>query len=202
MHDLCKAIYGIEAADSGTVTDLKTGKVIRSTRDALKAHMGYMSKNREVEGMMPQASIRENVMLMAYDRASKGFYISPNAEKAITEEMRGKLSIKCEDIEQWTNALSGGNKQKVVIAKWLANQSRIIIMDCPTRGIDVGVKAAIYRLMEELKAEGCSIIMVSEEMPEVIGMSDVIYIMKDGEITKTFKREDHVVEHDIIQYMV
>lgn len=90
----------------------------------------------------------------------------------------------------------------MVIAKWLANQSRILIMDCPTRGIDIGVKAAIYRLMEELKADGCSIIMISEEMPEVIGMSDVMYIMKDGRITKTFRREEHVTEHDIIQYMV
>ena len=140
--------------------------------------------------------------LSAYDRASKGIYISPRKEKELTEEQHKKLSIKCEGIEQWASALSGGNKQKVVIAKWLANQSRILIMDCPTRGIDIGVKAAIYRLMEELKADGCSIIMISEEMPEVIGMSDVMYIMKGGRITKTFRREEHVTEHDIIQYMV
>lgn len=202
MHEVCKAIYGIDPVDRGTVTDLLSGRIIRSTQDALKAHMGYMSKNREVEGMMPQASIRENVMLMAYDRASKGIYISPRKEKELTEEQHKKLSIKCEGIEQWASALSGGNKQKVVIAKWLANQSRILIMDCPTRGIDIGVKAAIYRLMEELKADGCSIIMISEEMPEVIGMSDVMYIMKDGRITKAFRREEHVTEHDIIQYMV
>ena len=202
MHDVCKAIYGIGKTDGGSVTDLTTGKQIKTTQDALKAHMGYMSKNREVEAMMPQASIRENIMLMAYDRASKGFLISPRREKEITEEQHAKLSIKCESIEQWTSALSGGNKQKVVIAKWLANQSRIIIMDCPTRGIDIGVKAAIYRLMEELKASGCSIIMISEEMPEVIGMSDVMYIMKDGEITHSFRREEHVTEHDMIQYMV
>lgn len=202
MHEVCKAIYGIGGTDDGTVTDLTTGRQIRSTQDALKAHMGYMSKNREVEAMMPQASIMENIMLMAYDRASSGFYISPKKEREITEEQREKLSIKCQGIGQWASALSGGNKQKVVIAKWLANQSRIIIMDCPTRGIDIGVKAAIYRLMEELKAAGCSIIMISEEMPEVIGMSDVMYIMKDGEITKVFRREDHVTEHDVIQYMV
>lgn len=203
MHELCKAIYGIGSVDGGSITELRSGKKILSTQDALSVHMGYMSKNREVEGMMPSASIRENVMLMAYDKAKIGkLYISPRKEKQLTEKLHEELSIKCENIEQWTSNLSGGNKQKVVIAKWLANDSQIIIMDCPTRGIDIGVKAAIYRLMEQLKAEGRSIIMISEEMPEVIGMSDRIYVMKDGRITKVFRREDHVTESDIIQYMV
>ena len=98
--------------------------------------------------------------------------------------------------------LSGGNKQKIVLAKWLANDSDIFVLDCPTRGIDIGVKEAIYRIMENLKKEGKSIIMVSEELPEVIGMSDRILVMKDGEITGSFTRSTEMKETDVIQYMI
>lgn len=98
--------------------------------------------------------------------------------------------------------LSGGNKQKVVLAKWLGNESEIFILDCPTRGIDVGVKEAIYRMMEELKAQGKSIVMISEELPEVIGMSDRILTMKDGKITQMFERRPGLCEADVIQYMI
>ena len=99
-------------------------------------------------------------------------------------------------------ALSGGNKQKVAVAKWLANDSQILIMDCPTRGIDIGVKSAIYSLMEELKREQKSIIMISEELPELIGMSDRLLIMKDGRISSEFFRETGMTEQDIIKTMI
>lgn len=202
MHELCKAIFGILPPDRGEVIHVRSGTKIKKTQDALKVKMGYMSKNREVEAMMPSASVRDNIMLTCYDKVKKGPLLSPEAEKRITRQQKERLSIKCQSIEQWTRALSGGNKQKVVIAKWLANDSEILLMDCPTRGIDIGVKAAIYELMTELKKQNRSIVMVSEELPELIGMSDVIYVMKDGRISGSFQREEMVTEHDVIKYMV
>ena len=105
-------------------------------------------------------------------------------------------------ITQLTKELSGGNKQKVVVAKWIANDSDIFIMDCPTRGIDIGVKAAIYDLMSELKKEGRSMIMISEEMPEVLGMADRVLIMRDGRITGEFSRSEGLTETKIIEKMI
>ena len=202
MHELCKAVFGIYSVDKGEIYHVGAGRKIKSTLDALESKMGYLSKNREVEAMMPSASIRDNIMLTCYDKAKKGMILSPRKEKEITRQQKDKLSIKCRDMEQWGRELSGGNKQKVVIAKWLANDSEILIMDCPTRGIDIGVKAAIYELMNELKKQKKAIIMVSEELPELIGMSDVIYIMKDGKITGSFQRNEMVTEHDVIKHMI
>lgn len=105
-------------------------------------------------------------------------------------------------VKATVNSLSGGNKQKVVIAKWLANETEIFIMDCPTRGIDVGVKAAIYRLMEKLKSEGKSILMISEELTELLGMSDRIIILKDGEQRGEFRRDEIFTEQKIIEVMI
>ena len=113
-----------------------------------------------------------------------------------------RFKVKCTGIWQKVNALSGGNKQKVVLGKWLGNDSHILIMDCPTRGIDIGVKEAIYRLMEDLKAQGRAMIMISEELPELIGMSDTILIMKDGVVTHKVDRSEDVKEQTIIQYMI
>lgn len=202
MHEFCKAVFGVIPVDNGEVYHAKKNMKIKTTQEALKAKMGYMSKNREIEAMMPSASIRDNILLTCYGKAKQGIFLNPKKEKAIAEEQRKKLSIKCQNIEQRTRELSGGNKQKVVIAKWLSNDSEIIIMDCPTRGIDIGVKAAIYELMVELKKKGKAIIMVSEELPELIGMSDIIYVMKDGKVTGLFKRDEMVTEQDIIGYMV
>lgn len=110
--------------------------------------------------------------------------------------------MKMRDVEQLTKELSGGNKQKVVVAKWMANESDILIMDCPTRGIDIGVKAAIYKLMEQLISEGKAILMVSEEIPELLGMSDRILIMKDGTINGEFDRSEEVTEKSLIEKLI
>ena len=100
------------------------------------------------------------------------------------------------------SALSGGNKQKVVLAKWMGNDSRIIIMDCPTRGIDIGVKESIYRMMEQMKREKKAVIMISEELPELIGMSDRIMIMRGNLVTKVMDRNPEITEQQLIEYMI
>ena len=133
---------------------------------------------------------------------AKGGLIFRGAEKKLTSGQVSNMSIKCREISQDVRDLSGGNKQKVVFGKWLGNNSEIFILDCPTRGIDIGVKAFMYQLMYRLKQEGKSIIMISEELPELIGMSDRILIMKDGKIMKEFERSENLSESSLIKEMV
>ena len=130
----------------------------------------------------------------------------PLGEEATTDAKRDaqieKLSIKCRNADQYVSALSGGNKQKVAFGKWTGRGSEILILDCPTRGVDIGVKQAMYQLMYQMRQEGKSIILISEEMAELIGMSDRLLIMKDGKIEKELKRDPQLTEADVIQYMI
>ena len=129
-------------------------------------------------------------------------YISSKSERKLAQEQIDVLKIKCRGPKQRLTELSGGNKQKVVFSKWLGCDSDILILDCATRGIDVGVKAAIYRLLEQIKERGKSVILISEELPERIGMSDRMLVMKDGKITAEFRRSKDLSEEDIIRYMI
>ncbi len=201
MHELCKVIYGAVKPEKGKITIVKSGKEIKNTSEALSQKMAYLPKDRDQESLFLTTSIKDNIAVASLDDMKKGFYISKKSEKNLANDISEKLSIKMKDIEQQVKELSGGNKQKVVVAKWLANNSEILLMDCPTRGIDVGVKAAIYKLMEDLKKEGKSIVMISEEMPELIGMSDRILVMKDGKISGEFLREE-VDEQMLIQKII
>lgn len=202
MHELCKIMFGVIKPDSGSVTVMPQNKVIKAAGDAVSNKIGYIPKDRECEGIMLLASIKDNITLMALDKLKRGFFITRRSENKLAKEQVDNLNIKIVSIDQLCIFLSGGNKQKVVIAKWLANDSQILIMDCPTRGIDVGVKAAIYDFMEELKTTGRSIIMVSEELPELLGMSDKIIILKDGKISGDFYRSADLNETSIIHKMI
>ena len=130
------------------------------------------------------------------------FLILNSREKVYVDKQIGDLSIKCADRDQQVSQLSGGNKQKVVFGKWIGRGSEVLILDCPTRGVDIGVKRAMYQLMIELKNEGKSIVMISEELPELMGMSDRLIIMKDGEITREFNRSADLSDAEIIKYMI
>ena len=130
------------------------------------------------------------------------FLVSPAKEKKYVQKQIEDLSVKCAEMNQYVSALSGGNKQKVVFGKWIGRGSEILILDCPTRGVDIGVKQAMYQLMYRMKKEGKSIVIISEEMTELIGMADRLIVMKDGEIKKEFPRSSSLSESDIIQYMI
>ena len=171
-------------------------------RSHLRHKIGYVSKNRDKESILNQSNIQDNICLPSYDKLKKGCYIAPSSEKKLAGEQSETLQIKMSSLKQLCGQLSGGNKQKVALAKWLGNDSDILILDCPTRGIDVGVKAAIYRLMDEYRKSGKAILMISEELPELIGMSDRILILKDGELVQEFQRAKDLTEADIIQYMI
>jgi len=202
MHDLCKILFGIVKPDSGFVEALPQKRKIKSAEDALACKIGYLPKDRESEGLMTLAGIQDNIVLMSLDKLKTGFWIHKKGEKSLAAEMARLLNIKYASISQACAQLSGGNKQKVNIAKWLANDTDIFIMDCPTRGIDLGVKAAIYALMNKIKQEGKSIVMVSEELPELIGMADRILILKNGGIAGTFMRSETLGEAELIEKMI
>ena len=201
MHDLGKLLFGVMKPDQGKV--LYRGKSeIKNPSMAIGKHIGYMSKNRDKEALMTASSIEDNICVSAYGHISRWFYIPRKREKQFADKWAREMNVKMHSASSPVTSLSGGNKQKVVLAKWMANETEVFIMDCPTRGIDVGVKAAIYRLMERLKAEGKAILMISEELPELLGMSDRILILKDGKLSGEFKRDDIFTEQALISMMI
>ena len=120
----------------------------------------------------------------------------------MADQEKENFRIKCGSVRQWVNTLSGGNKQKVSFSKWTAKGSDVIIMDCPTRGVDIGVKQFMYALIDQMKKEGKAILLISEELAELIGMADKIVIMKDFKVSKEFMRSPELSETDIIEYMI
>ena len=202
MHPLGKILFGALKPDRGEVV---TGTGVKITNETVAMHeaLGYVSKDRDVESLSLNASIRDNIAIAGMERYAVGnFLILNGREKQYVDAQIESLSIKCADRDQQTSQLSGGNKQKVVFGKWIGRGSEVLILDCPTRGVDIGVKHAMYRLMTELKNEGKSIIMISEEMPELMGMCDRLIIMKDGRVMHEFMRSESLSDAEIIQYMI
>lgn len=202
MHELGKVMFGRIPLASGEVV-MEDGTKINSTITATKHGIGYVSKDRDREALMASSSIIDNVCTPSLKKLqSKLGLITRRREKKFTDQWAGTLSVKMRDSAQTVRELSGGNKQKVSIAKWLAYDADIIIFDCPTRGIDIGVKAAIYQLLMQLKAEGKAIVMISEELMEIIGMSDRVVLLKDGRVSAEFSRDQELTESKLIEYMI
>lgn len=201
MHELGQIMFGLKKPILGEVVTAD-GSVLNNSSTALKKKMAYISKNRDQESLMLSSSIMDNICLPSYGKMKKGFYITNKSEREFAEGQAKLLSVKMHDIKQNVRFLSGGNKQKVAVSKWLGTDADIYIFDCPTRGIDVGVQSDIYDLLTELKARKKAIVMISEELPELIGMSDRILIMKDGEIKASVDRSKDVSENTLINYMI
>ena len=200
MHEIGRAAFGLEKLAEGHV--YCGDKEIKSCLDAIENGIGYISKNRDTEALILEGSIAENIVLPSINALSKGTFVNPKAEKRLSDGEIDNFRIKCYSGKQWVNTLSGGNKQKVSFSKWTAKKSDVLIMDCPTRGVDIGVKQFMYHVIAEMKKEGKSIILISEELAELIGMADKILIMKDFEVTHEFMRSPSLSETDIIEYMI
>lgn len=201
MHEVGKAIFGAAYDRTGTVT-LADGTKIKSIPQAIRRSIAYASKDRDNESVVLGDTIRDNVCLPALDDLANHGLLSSKKMNHFAQKYSERMSVKMTGIHQHVSELSGGNKQKVVLARWIGKESDILVFDSPTRGIDVKVKADIYALMSELKALGKSIIMISEEIPELIGVSDRIIIMKDGSINCEFMRDPALGEEDLIAKMV
>jgi len=200
MHEIGKAAYGLEKLDKGQV--IRNGKPIKNCLQAIESGIGYISKNRDLEAIILDAPIQTNIVLPSLTALTRGGFIRPRDEKKLSDAQIEAFRIKCGSGRQYVNTLSGGNKQKVSFAKWTAKGSDVIIMDCPTRGVDIGVKQAMYSLIEQMKNDGKAILLISEELSEIIGMADRLIIMKDFEVTAQMERSADLKQTDIIEYMI
>jgi ribose transport system ATP-binding protein len=200
MHEIGRIAFGLEKPETGSVE--RKGEQIKGCFEAIRSGIGYVSKNRDTEALILEDSIQDNIVLPSESELSRATFISPKKEKQMADKQIENFRIKCGSGKQWVNTLSGGNKQKVSFAKWTAKDSDVIIMDCPTRGVDIGVKQFMYALIAEMKKQGKAIILISEEMAELIGMADKIIIMKDFQVTKEFMRSKDLSETDMIEYMI
>ena len=192
-----RAIFGVDSKESGEI--ILDGETIHinNPMDAIRAGIVLAPEDRKKDGLCTKLSIRENVGLPNLDFLSNRFgVIKRKKEEKITMEAVENLKIKVASIENNADSLSGGNMQKVVVGKWLARKSRVVIFDEPTRGIDVGAKVEIYHLMNDLKKQGIAVMFVSSEMPEVMGISDRVIVMCDGRITGVFSTDE--VSQDLI----
>lgn len=205
MHEIGQVLYGLHKPLTGEVVLHKGGEkvTIKDPSVAVDNNMAYVSKDRDKESIILLASIRNNIVLPAVKKLSGllGF-ISPKKEKELVNQQIKTMSIKCRNGNQLVKELSGGNKQKVVFSKWLGTDSDVLILDCPTRGIDVGVKADMYKLMMALKRQGKGIIMISEELMELMGMSDRMMIFKNGKLSAEIQRSADLEEKDLIEHII
>lgn len=203
MHELGHALFGEGRLATGAVRVYPSGQTVDSPRTAMQNGMGYVSKDRDKEALVLTASIRDNIVAAGFDKVRGALgLIGRKTEQAYVDAQVESLSIKCAHIDQNVQYLSGGNKQKVVFGKWVGRDADVLILDCPTRGVDIGVKAAMYQLMDDMVQAGKSIVMISEEMTEVIGMSDRILVMKDGRVNGEFRRSADLTENDVLECMI
>ena len=188
--EIMQAIFGNLSYESGTIEiDGKEVK-ISNPRQAMEHGIGFITEDRKTEGLMLDKSIRENISLCNLRRISKSSVISREAEKNMVAEAIKDLHIKCFGSYHECNNLSGGNQQKDVLAKWILTNPKILILDEPTRGVDIGAKKEIYSIINKLAAQGVAIIMVSSELPEVLGMSDNIMVVREGEVRGIISYEE------------
>ncbi len=192
--EIMRSIFGIDPKDSGEIFVRGQHVDIKHPRQAIQAGIGFLTEKRREEGLVLLLDITKNITLPSLDAIDLTYKLDTKKEKALVAEFIESLKIKCTGREQKTETLSGGNQQKVVIAKWLMSKSNIFIMDEPTRGIDVGAKIEVYHLMNSLVAEGHGIILISSDLPEALGMSDRILVVCRGEIVKEFSRAEATQE--------
>jgi ABC-type sugar transport system ATPase subunit len=188
--ELVRALFGADPMDGGEIRIAGKPVHIRHPRDAIRLGLGFVTEDRKLHGLILGMSLRENTTLASLPSVSRFGFINFSGERKLAADYVRQLDIRTQGVEQEVVNLSGGNQQKVVIAKWLATQPRILILDEPTRGIDVGAKAEVHGLMSRLAATGVSILMISSELPEILGMSDRILVVRQGRISAEFTRQE------------
>ena len=199
--EVARAIFGADRLDRGEIAVEGRPVHIRSPRQAIRAGIGFVTEDRKGQGLVLPLSVGQNVTLAALDQLTRGLHIPLGRERALVAEFMKKLRIRASSADQKVMDLSGGNQQKVVLSKWLFTDPQVLILDEPTRGIDVGSKSEIYQIMDGLTKQGVGIIMISSELPEVLGMSDRIMVMRQGRIVKELSRAE-ASEEAIMKYAV
>jgi rhamnose transport system ATP-binding protein len=188
--ELAEAIFGLRPADSGEI--LVSGRPMRivSPAQAIGAGVAYVPEDRRRHGVVPEMPITANTSLASLKNISRWGWIDGAAERSLGERYVTELCIKTPSVRAVTATLSGGNQQKVALARWLATAPKVLILDEPTQGVDVGAKAEIHQLIAELASQGMAILMISSELPEILGMSDRIAVMHAGSISEILSRSE------------
>lgn len=205
IHLLGKALFGKERVSKGGVyINGRQGRVkVTAPAHITKNRGAYLSKDRDAEGLMLSNAISANITLPSEgDIAGPLAFVSPRKKKDIVDNAVRQFEIKCASPSAKVNSLSGGNKQKVNLSRWMVKDLDFIILDCPTRGVDVGVKAYIYGLLEQVKEAGVAVLLISDELPEVMGMSDRLIVMKNGQISAILSRDSGFAEDAIVEAMM
>ncbi len=192
--EIARAVFGVDSYDSGSVR--LNGKDVpsKSPRAAIRAGMGFVPEDRRQQGLVTEASVAHNVASVIRGKLSRFGLITGGAENRAAGPWSGRLEVKTNALSMHATTMSGGNQQKVVIAKWLATNPSLLIIDEPTRGIDVGTKSEVHRLISELAGQGMAILMISSELPEVLGMADRVLVVNEGRITANIDRADATPE--------
>ena len=198
--ETARAIFGMDPKQSGEIYVDEQKVEIDRPLDAIRAGIGFVTEDRKGEGLVLPLPISQNMTLATLDKLGPSFHMSLGKERDTVNDYIGKLNIKTPSALQLARNLSGGNQQKVVLAKWLLSDSKVIIFDEPTRGIDVGAKIEVYNIINSLIREGVAVIMISSEMPEVLGMSDRVAVMHQGEITGVFDNDGTLTQEKILYY--
>jgi rhamnose transport system ATP-binding protein len=196
--EVARAIFGIDRADGGHVELHGRRLPNHKPTAAMRAGIGFVPEDRRQQGLVMDLSIARNATMTRTRQLAHGTFIRAAAERALASEWATRLQLKYHRLDDTVGTLSGGNQQKVVLAKWLATQPRLLIVDEPTRGIDVGTKAEVHRLISELASRGLAVLMVSSELPEVLGMADRVLVMHEGRLTGEFDRA-HADEERIMR---
>jgi len=192
--NVARALFGVEAATAGTIQVDGREVVITSPQQAIELGLAYVPEDRQLHGLIPAMHITSNISLPMLNQYASMGWLQDKLELKSSYEAARQMEVRANNIWQQARELSGGNQQKVVLAKWLSTKPRILILDEPTRGIDVGTKAAVHELMSNLAAEGMAILMISSELPEILGMSDRIIVMREGHLTGQFSRAEATQE--------
>lgn len=192
--EVVETVFGLDRADSGDVYIAGEKVNIRSSRDAISHGLALVSEDRKNVGLNLVGSVKENITMANLEKYCRFGVIKSREEKKAGDGLMDMLSVKAHSRDTLVSALSGGNQQKVILARWMSTNPKVLILDEPTKGIDVGAKAEIYKLIDEFTAQGGCVIMVSSEMPEILGMSDRIAVMHEGELVAVFDRDEATQE--------
>ncbi len=188
--EVARVLFGIDRADFGSVHLDGTPVAFSSPSEAMSGGIAYVPEDRHQDGLVLDFSIAENVSLPILRRLFPRLFVRESVERTLADRYATQFSVRTTGVGQEVKALSGGNQQKVVIAKWLATDPRVLILDEPTRGIDIGAKVEVHRLVAELAAGGLAIILISSDLPEVLAMSDRILVMHEGRIAAEIGRDE------------
>jgi rhamnose transport system ATP-binding protein len=188
--EVARAIFGIDRRDAGSVTVNGVRLPSGSPMAAMAAGVGFVPEDRRQQGLVMELSIDHNMALASLDRLRHNGLIRRRAERRLASDWGARLQLKYGRLGNLVATLSGGNQQKVVLGKWLARRPQLLIVDEPTRGIDVGTKAEVHRIIDQLGSDGVAVLMISSELPEVLGMADRILVLREGRITAELARGD------------